>query len=50
MSVPHSKVVKPVIAIDNGQNNSIAAAQRRFREEQRSIHTRQSCLGDSKTV
>ena len=33
MSVPHAKVVKPVIAIDNGQNNSIAAAQRRFREE-----------------
>ena len=33
MSVPHAKVVKAVIAIDNGQDNSIAAAQRRFREE-----------------
>ena len=33
MSVPHAKVVKPVITIDNGQDNSIAAAQRRFREE-----------------
>ena len=33
MSVLHAKVVKAVIAIDNGQDNSIAAAQRRFREE-----------------
>ena len=33
MSVPHAKVVKIVIAIDNGQENSIAAAQRRFRDE-----------------
>ena len=47
MSVLHAKVVKAVIAFDNGQDNSIAAAQRRFREEHQN---ETSCLGDSKTV